>query len=51
MRNSLDEIWITEMIVSEQIVLSDEMDLGQFVKGQHFALISEFKDILCYRQY
>lgn len=38
----MDEIWISEMIVSEQIVLDDEMDLAQLQKGQHFALISEY---------
>lgn len=42
MRNSLNEIWIPEMIVSEQIVLNEELDLTQLQKGQHFALISEF---------
>lgn len=40
-RNSLDEIWIPEMIVGEQIELNDEVDLTQLAKGQHFALISE----------
>lgn len=40
-KNALDGIWIPEMIVSEQIVLNDELDLAQLQKGQHFALISE----------
>lgn len=41
--NGLDEIWIPEMIVSEQIVLNDELDLAQLQKGQHFALISKLR--------
>lgn len=31
------------MIVSEQIVLNDELDLAQLQKGQHFALISKLR--------
>lgn len=41
-KNALDEIWIPEMIVSEHIVLNDDLDVTQLQKEQHFALISEF---------
>lgn len=36
------------MIVSEQIVLNEDLDLTQLHKGQHYALIREFFNLFSF---